>query len=1042
MLLECLDLKGFLSYYGTKGEDGKVKPVVIDLRKHALWLVVGRNGAGKSALFDAITFSLFKHHRGGEKNFDDLINDAADRAEINLYLAMDGSHYRIQRTIKRTPRGASVWGIVRRWVDSDWNAMPGDEDDKWQAVPGTQNKVEEWVSRHVRMSYETFVSAVVLRQGEADAFFDAKPAQRKDRLLELLDLKFYKKLGDEANTKRTHWHNKRMEYAQTLDKLQVVTDADIDAQCVAKNLAEGALVQAQKRKDQKDDELADAMTAAGLMEQIEGKERQRREDGEILAQEVSIVAAAQRYRELTVTLPSLRNLWDARRGLAAEQAGVRKVKGQIIGLNIRSSLLAPRRAAARRAEKAAEQEQERCAERSAQTEARRREHARRLEQLDGVARLENHISNALKRLQPHQSILERAGIIEKDRNRHEDLREAIPLLRALDTCIKRSGQARGALCRAQGTVAVKQHRLKRASALELRWRRQLEAATRAYDDAVAAVSGCTSDIMLLKDKLGHRGSVAHEQECPICGSSLATAEAQARLAAEQTRWTEELDRLEDKKSGLDQRLASRRQAKIDAESAHSAAFKQRQVARMGLTRARSDLSHTRTSASAARKDAHEAKVRAGAWADEIDHLTELATEADALRAAPEQWHRLVEAREVETSENATMAAHQSELNRLPHWSPEKRSRLRADSVALEREVRERTVEAKNAAEVVVAAKKRHEAGEATWGQTRTDLAVQRERMGELGRRRGQAEADITRRIGELPIGWADNPAAIDIDAMRALERERDDMGTAEAAEVQLNAARSRVAEIDGAIRTLRGQLDLIPADRRRDVAEVEVERDVANAAIQDSMSDRDDARGRLGELVMRRQQYDENKQLRDDAQQEDRRYSHLARAFGRDGLQAQIVRQAQQDIVTYANATLGRLSNGMWQIEVREDEQGTELNILARDLSRPEAPIRAFEYLSGGEKFRVAISVAVAIGQSISGGRTVDTLVIDEGFGSLDEINRDLLVAELRRLSDDVLHGGRVVVVSHEDDVIQEFGSRYHITKDTDGATMVTCEVS
>ncbi len=325
---------------------------------------------------------------------------------------------------------------------------------------------------------------------------------------------------------------------------------------------------------------------------------------------------------------------------------------------------------------------------------------------------------------------------------------------------------------------------------------------------------------------------------------------------------------------------------------------------------------------------------------------------------------------------------------------------------------------------------------------RTDLAVQRERMGELGRRRGQAEADITRRIGELPIGWADNPAAIDIDAMRALERERDDMGTAEAAEVQLNAARSRVAEIDGAIRTLRGQLDLIPADRRRDVAEVEVERDVANAAIQDSMSDRDDARGRLGELVMRRQQYDENKQLRDATQQEDRRYSHLARAFGRDGLQAQIVRQAQQDIVTYANATLGRLSNGMWQIEVREDEQGTELNILARDLSRPEAPIRAFEYLSGGEKFRVAVSVAVAIGQSISGGRTVDTLVIDEGFGSLDEINRDLLVAELRRLSDDVLHGGRVVVVSHEDDVIQEFGSRYHITKDTDGATMVTCEVS
>lgn len=93
-------------------------------------------------------------------------------------------------------------------------------------------------------------------------------------------------------------------------------------------------------------------------------------------------------------------------------------------------------------------------------------------------------------------------------------------------------------------------------------------------------------------------------------------------------------------------------------------------------------------------------------------------------------------------------------------------------------------------------------------------------------------------------------------------------------------------------------------------------------------------------------------------------------------------------------------------------------------------PLRPFEYISGGERFRVAISLAVAIGQSISGGRTVDTLVIDEGFGSLDEVNRDLLVDELQRLSRDVLQGGRVVVVSHQEDVCEKFGDRYHISKD------------
>jgi len=79
--------------------------------------------------------------------------------------------------------------------------------------------------------------------------------------------------------------------------------------------------------------------------------------------------------------------------------------------------------------------------------------------------------------------------------------------------------------------------------------------------------------------------------------------------------------------------------------------------------------------------------------------------------------------------------------------------------------------------------------------------------------------------------------------------------------------------------------------------------------------------------------------------------------------------------------------------------------------------------------FRVAISLAVAIGQSISGGRTVNTLIIDEGFESLDEVNHDNLVVELRRLSNEVLNGGRVVIVSHEDDIYEEFAHRKKIYK-------------
>jgi exonuclease SbcC len=150
-------------------------------------------------------------------------------------------------------------------------------------------------------------------------------------------------------------------------------------------------------------------------------------------------------------------------------------------------------------------------------------------------------------------------------------------------------------------------------------------------------------------------------------------------------------------------------------------------------------------------------------------------------------------------------------------------------------------------------------------------------------------------------------------------------------------------------------------------------------------------------MEQQKQNYDDRLAARDEAAKEFGYYDRLARAFGRNGLQAQIVQAAQEAIKVHANTTLGRLSNGIWQLELQENDPKTELEILARDLSQPGTLFRPFEYISGGEKFRVAISLAIAIGQSISGGRTVDTLVIDEGFGALDEVNRGLLRCIRRR---------------------------------------------
>src|SRR5947209_11813217 len=87
MLLQRIRLKGFLGHRGLSDVNGGDGFVDIDLRSSPLWLIHGPNGGGKSSLWDAVTFALFKKHRASETKNDRLarlIHDAADRKSTRL----------------------------------------------------------------------------------------------------------------------------------------------------------------------------------------------------------------------------------------------------------------------------------------------------------------------------------------------------------------------------------------------------------------------------------------------------------------------------------------------------------------------------------------------------------------------------------------------------------------------------------------------------------------------------------------------------------------------------------------------------------------------------------------------------------------------------------------------------------------------------------------------------------------------------------------------------------------------------------------------
>src|SRR5690606_40978874 len=90
----------------------------------------------------------------------------------------------------------------------------------------------------------------------------------------------------------------------------------------------------------------------------------------------------------------------------------------------------------------------------------------------------------------------------------------------------------------------------------------------------------------------------------------------------------------------------------------------------------------------------------------------------------------------------------------------------------------------------------------------------------------------------------------------------------------------------------------------------------------------------------------------------------------------------------------------------------------------------------GGESFLASLSLALGLADVVaaeSGGTLLDTLFIDEGFGTLDATTLDLVMDTL----DDLRAGGRVVgLVSHVEEMRQRISVRLRVRKSRRGSTL------
>jgi exonuclease SbcC len=168
-------------------------------------------------------------------------------------------------------------------------------------------------------------------------------------------------------------------------------------------------------------------------------------------------------------------------------------------------------------------------------------------------------------------------------------------------------------------------------------------------------------------------------------------------------------------------------------------------------------------------------------------------------------------------------------------------------------------------------------------------------------------------------------------------------------------------------------------------------------------------------------------------------YKQLERAFGKDGVPALLIEQALPEIETRANELLERLSEGNMSVRFvtqaafkdkkREDLKET-LDILISD----GAGTRDYELYSGGEAFRVNFAIRLALSELLAkrAGARLQTLVVDEGFGSQDTQGRQHLIEAINQVKPDF---AKVLVISHIDELKEAFPNRIEVEKTDRGST-------
>lgn len=269
----------------------------------------------------------------------------------------------------------------------------------------------------------------------------------------------------------------------------------------------------------------------------------------------------------------------------------------------------------------------------------------------------------------------------------------------------------------------------------------------------------------------------------------------------------------------------------------------------------------------------------------------------------------------------------------------------------------------------------------------------------------------------------------------ALQRFESEKAAAADAEKEISILRQKSESLVLNCQTLNNELSILPglSERLDALTAQHASALQKERAVRDKQVELKEKMRQLDLLAAEKEDREQRMQL---TREEARIYADLATAFGKKGIQALLIESALPEIEEEANILLGKLTDNRMSLSLetqRDTKKGETIETLDIKIS-DELGTRNYEMYSGGEAFRIDLSLRIAISRLLvrRAGASMPVLIIDEGFGTQDASSLERLVDAINSIQDDF---EKIIVITHLDELKDKFPVLINVVKTTEGST-------